>query len=101
VPDNRLVADRDGLARLSAQLRNGADKLTDAALPASDAPDVGRSSANVGVALSAVVRSMALLVAQSQRTASKINASNGSYGDADNEIATGLRELDDELLEPN
>jgi hypothetical protein len=96
-----LVADRDGLERLSAALRNGASELTDAAVPAPDAPDAGRSSANVGIALSAVVRSMALLIAQSQRTASKINASNGAYGDTDNEIATGLRELDDELLGPN
>jgi hypothetical protein len=99
--DNSVFADHDGLAGLSTGLRNGAGDLADAAMPVTDPPDAGRSSANVGTALAAIVRSMALLIAQSQRGAGQINANNGAYGNADNQTATGLHELEGQLLDPN
>lgn len=95
-----IVADTDGLRDLVATLRGGADQLTDAATPAPAAPDAGISSANVGAALSAIMKSTALLIAQQQATANNINVSNGAYGAADNEAATGLNDLEGELLEP-
>jgi hypothetical protein len=101
VAGNSVVAHHDGLLDLSAVLRNGAGDLADAALPVAEAPDVGRSSANVGAALSAIVRSMALLIAQSQDAAGKVNANNGAYGNAENQTTTGLHELEGQLLEPN
>ncbi|HEX5402338.1 MAG TPA: hypothetical protein VFX16_08560 [Pseudonocardiaceae bacterium] len=96
-----VFAEHDGLTGLSTILRNGAGDLADAAMPVTDPPDAGRSSANVGAALAAIVRSMALLIAQSERTAAQINANNGAYGDVDNQTATGLHELEGQLLEPN
>jgi hypothetical protein len=96
-----VIADSDGLASLCALLRNGAGDLADAALPASDAPDAGRSSENVGAALSAIVRSMALLIAHSQIAARDIDVSSGAYGNTDNQTATGLHDLEGELLGPN
>jgi len=96
-----VLADPGGLRGLVTVLRNGADDLSTAAVPAPVAPDAGRSSANVGAALSAIAKSAALLIAQSQDSANKINANNGSYGNADNQTATGLHGLEGQLLGPN
>ncbi len=96
-----VLADQDGLRSLVTVLRDGADELSTAARPGPGAPDVGRSSANVGAALSAIMKSAALLIAQSQDSAGKINTSNGAYGNADNQTATGLHGLEGQLLEPN
>jgi hypothetical protein len=101
VTSKSVLADHDGLRSLSTMLRNGAGDLGDAAVPVAAAPDAGRSSANVGAALAALVRSMAVLIAQSQVAAKKINANDGAYGNADNQTATGLHELEGQLLEPN
>ena len=96
-----VLADPDGLRGLVTVLRNGADDLSTAATPAPAAPDAGRSSANVGAALSAIAKSAAMLIAQSQDSANKINLSNGAYGNADNQTATGLHSLESRLLGPN
>ncbi|HEY0805234.1 MAG TPA: hypothetical protein VGD84_09225 [Pseudonocardiaceae bacterium] len=88
-----VLADQGGLRSLVSVLRNGADELSTAATPAPDAPDAGRSSVNVGAALSAIAKSAALLIAQSQDSADKINTSSGAYGNADNQTATGLHGL--------
>ncbi|HEX3785939.1 MAG TPA: hypothetical protein VHX38_40325 [Pseudonocardiaceae bacterium] len=93
-------ADHDGLQNLVTTLRNSADDLATAASPAPAAPDAGISSANVGDALSAIVKSTALLIAQQQSAANKINVNNGAYVAADNEVETGLTQLQGQLLEP-
>jgi hypothetical protein len=98
---NSILADQDGLRSLVTELRNGADDLSAAATPVPDAPDAGRSSANVGAALSAILKSAALLIAQSQDCAGKINTDDGAYGDTDNQVATGLNSLTGQLLGPN
>jgi hypothetical protein len=89
------------LRDLAAGLRTGADSLSSAALPMPAAPDAGRSSANVGAALSAIAKSAAVLIARSQDSADKINVSSGAYGNTDNDTATGLHRLEGQLLEPN
>lgn len=98
--DGSILADTDGLRDLVTTLRGGADQLTGAAAPAPTAPNAGISSANVGAALAAIVKSTALLIAQQQATADNINVSNGAYGAADNQAATGLNDLEGQLLEP-
>ena len=97
----KIFADRDGLRELTTALHNSADDLGNAAAPAPDAPNAGISSANVGAALSAIVRSTALLIAQQESAANNVHADNGAYGAEDNQIATGLTQLQGQLLEPS
>ena len=98
---NGFSADRDGLTRLVSTVHNGADDLGHAAVPVAGAPDAGRSSANVGTALSAIVRSTASLIALSQDSANKINITSGAYGATDNQADTGLRGVLGQLTGPN
>lgn len=100
MPGDSVRADHDGLQNLVTTLRNSADDLETAASPAPDAPDAGISSANVGDALSSIVKSTALLIAQQESTANNINVSDGAYGAADNQVETGLTQLQGQLLEP-
>ena len=93
-------ADHDGLQNLVTTLRNSAEDLGAAASPAPVAPDAGISSANVGDALSSIVKSTALLIAQQESTANNINVGNGAYGAADNQVETGLTQIQGQLLEP-
>lgn len=95
-----IFADHDGLQNLVTTLRNSGDDLITAVSPGPEAPDVGISSANVGAALSAIIKSTALLIAQHQATAHNINVANGAYGAEDNQVETGLTQLQGQLLEP-
>ena len=95
-----IRADREGLQNLVTTLRNSGDDLATAVTPGPEAPDAGISSANVGDALSAIIKSTALLIAQQQATAHNINIANGAYGAQDNQIETGLTQIPGQLLEP-
>lgn len=94
-------ADRDGLARLVSTVHNGAEDLGRAAAPAPGAPDAGRSSANVGIALAAITKSAASLIALSQDSANKINTSSGAYGATENQADTGLQGILSTITSPN
>lgn len=98
---NGFSADKNGLARLVSTVNNGVDDLGRAAVPAVGAPDAGRSSANVGAALSAIMKSTASLIALGQDSANKINVNSGAYGATDNQTDAGLRGIIGELTSPN
>jgi hypothetical protein len=96
-----IRADRNGLEDLATTLRRGATELADTAIPAPAAPDAGRSSANVGAALAAVMKSAAALMAKSQEAAGRIDVNDGAYAGVDNQASTALGDFEGELLEPN
>ncbi len=98
---NEFSADRDGLSRLVSTVNNGAEDLGRAAIPAVEAPNAGRSSANVGVALSAITKSAASLIALSHDSADKINVNSGAYGATDNQADAGLSGILGQLTGPN
>lgn len=98
---DKVVADQAGLAGLTSALHNGAEDLGNAVSPAPSAPDVGRSSANVGAALSAIMKSMASLIALSQDSGNKINTNSGAYGTTDNQVDTGLQGIMGDLTNPH
>lgn len=89
------------MAELVSTIHNGADDLGSAALPVAGPPDAGRSSANVGTALSAIMRSTASLIALSKDSANKINVNSGAYGATDNQADAGLRGVMSNLTSPN
>ncbi|MGH3503956.1 MAG: hypothetical protein ACRDQA_24135 [Nocardioidaceae bacterium] len=91
MPGKKMLADPDGLHDVARQLRDGADELNSAASTVPHAPDAGLSTANVGAAVSALARSAAALMVQSEDNADKIHASNGSYGATEN---TNTQSLD-------
>jgi hypothetical protein len=101
VTENKVVADQAGLAGLVSTLHNGAEDLGSTASPAPSAPDAGRSSANVGAALSAIMKSVASLIALSQDSGNKINTNSGAYGSADNQVDTGFQGILGNLTNPN
>jgi hypothetical protein len=86
---------------LVSTVHNGAADLGGAAVPAPGAPDAGRSSANVGSALSAITKSTASLIALSQDSANKIDINSGAYGATDNQADTGLRGVLSNVTSPN
>lgn len=98
---NGFSADQDGLAQLVSTIHNGADDLGGTAVPTPGAPDAGRSSANVGTALSANTRSTASLIALSQDSANKIDINSGAYGATDNRADAGLQGVMIKLTSPN
>lgn len=98
---DKVVADEAGLAGLVSTLHNSAEDLGNAASPAPSAPDVGRSSANVGAALAAIMKSTASLIALTQDGGNKINTSSGAYGTTDNQVGSGLQGIMGDLTTPH
>lgn len=81
-------ADPDGLRALARQLRDGLSEVAEMAPTAPPAPNAGASSSTVGAALAAILEATAGLVSRVQDTADKIDVTDGSYGDVDNQTAT-------------
>lgn len=93
MPGEHVRAEPEGLRALASQLREGVSGLGGVTNAAPPAPNAGVSSARVGEALAAILRSSAGLVASLEDAANKIDASDGSYGEVDNKAAADFGSL--------
>lgn len=89
--DDGFLVDRADVRALASELQNSVSGLNEAVGHGPPAPNAGSSSAKVADTLASVVRAIAGLIASVENTASKIHASDGSYGDIDNRVETDLR----------
>ncbi|MGH3914376.1 MAG: hypothetical protein ACRDTC_13385 [Pseudonocardiaceae bacterium] len=81
---DRFTVDPDGVRALAGRLHQGLSTLGDAARSVAPGADAGSSSAKVGVTLALIAKLTAGLMARVEDTVSKVQVSNGSYGDIDN-----------------
>jgi hypothetical protein len=89
--DNGVKVDHDSLQSMATDLRGSTDELTAAAHAAPPMPQVSTSADKVGHTLSEITKMAAGLIAFVEDTAGKIDASDGSYGQADNTSAEELQ----------
>jgi hypothetical protein len=75
-----FYVDREGLDRLTHQLRDAAGHLEGAAKSPPSMPQLTVSSQKVGEALSTVEKTIAGLIASAHKNADDVHASNGTYG---------------------
>lgn len=73
-----------GLNTVVQQLRHGAHRLDDACRTPIDAPDAGASSAVVGEAIVALLKSAFASAQLMNNNADLVNAANGGYGPTEN-----------------
>jgi hypothetical protein len=90
---DQLHADYAGLQGLVEQLRTGAASIDGPARSMPPAPDAGRSSANVGAAITELGKSAAALAAKTEDAANNIDAAHGSYAGTDNGATDDFRRL--------
>ncbi len=92
-----VKADHESLQSMATDLRGSTDQLTDAAQETPPMPQVSTSAEKVGHTLSEITKTAAGLIASVEETAGKIDASDGSYGQADNTSADELQRQGEEL----
>lgn len=88
-----MHADYAGLQGLVEQLRRGAAAIDGPASSMPPAPNAGRSSGNVGVAIAELGKSAAALAAKTDDAANNIDAAHGSYAGTDNGSTDDFRRL--------
>lgn len=87
-----VKTDPESLGRMAAQLRDSTSGLDGAAKASPPMPSVTISSERVGHTLSEITRTVAGLLAGVEDTAGKIDASDGSYAEVDNEAGVQLQQ---------
>lgn len=95
--DNGVTADHESLQGMATDLRSSTDQLADAAQDVPPMPQVSTSADKVGHTLSEITKTCAGLIASVQDAAGKIDASDGSYGQADNTSADELQQQGENL----
>lgn len=85
-----IKADPEQLKGMAGELSKGPQGLQELAKSSPPPPQVTSSSDKVGYALSEIMRAAGALIAGMDDTASKIHASNGSYGETDNQNARDI-----------
>lgn len=88
---DKFTVEPNGVRTLAGRLHKGVSTLDDAARSVAPGADAGPSSAKVGTTLALIAKLTAGLIARVEDTVSKIQSSNGSYGDVDNLAGTDLR----------
>ena len=94
--EDGVKADHESLQGMAADLQSSTNQLTDAAQAPPPMPQVSTSAEKVGHTLSEITKTAAGLIASVEDTAGKIDASDGSYGQADNISAEELQRLGNE-----
>lgn len=87
-----MWVDREKLAGMSSQFTNSTKGLDDVASSAPPMPRVSTSADKVGHTLGVIAEAVAGTMGSVKHTASQIDASDGSYGDAENKATTELKD---------
>jgi hypothetical protein len=85
-----IKANPGQLQGMAGQLRSGAEGLDGVADASPPPPEATTSNEKVGHTLAEIMKATGALVAGMHETADKIDASDGSYGDMDNQNASDI-----------
>lgn len=87
-----IEADSESLRQMATQLRDSTSGLDGAAKSSPPMPNVTISSDRVGHTLSEITKTVGGLIAGVEDTASKIDASDGSYAQVDNDAGVQFQQ---------